>query len=300
MVRKAANLHTGGTIHDVTEHVHPRLVDAAVRVARAIGIPVVGIDFVVRSPHGAGLCLHRGERAPGARQPRAAADGGALRRPAVSAVGPRGGAQRHGTGASKRMSRLTIDTEYLGQAPGAPPRDTEPHRIHRQHRPRMLRRSWRASAIDYEVTRRGAVRALPAGPRAQGRARLHLASRYAGRAGEAPEAERDGWSSCRSATGRRASPKARAARSSPSSGSFRGTILPLKASGHTFNEGVDTLPVGWDYVELRLDAQVRARRGRARGSASMSATSSPSIRSWNSWTTASSSRATSTTRRAWR
>ena len=49
-VRKAANLHIGGTIHDVTEHVHPRLVDASVRVARAIGIPVVGIDFVVRSP----------------------------------------------------------------------------------------------------------------------------------------------------------------------------------------------------------------------------------------------------------
>lgn len=37
-------------------------------------------------------------------------------------------------------------------------------------------------------------------------------------------------------------------------GSFRGTVLPLKASGHTFNEGVDTLPVGWDHVELRIDA----------------------------------------------
>lgn len=49
-VRKAANLHTGGTIHDATEHVHPRLVDAAIRAARAINIPVVGIDFVVRSP----------------------------------------------------------------------------------------------------------------------------------------------------------------------------------------------------------------------------------------------------------
>lgn len=49
-VRKAANLHTGGTIHDVTAEVHPRLVDAAIRAARAIEIPVVGIDFVVRSP----------------------------------------------------------------------------------------------------------------------------------------------------------------------------------------------------------------------------------------------------------
>ena len=49
-VRKAANLHTGGTIHDVTELVHPRLVEAAVTVARAIDIPVVGVDFIVKNP----------------------------------------------------------------------------------------------------------------------------------------------------------------------------------------------------------------------------------------------------------
>ncbi len=49
-VRKAANLHTGGTIHDVTGEVHPGLADAAVRAARAIEIPVVGIDFVVATP----------------------------------------------------------------------------------------------------------------------------------------------------------------------------------------------------------------------------------------------------------
>lgn len=34
---------------------------------------------------------------------------------------------------------------------------------------------------------------------------------------------------------------------------FRGTILPLKASGHTYNEQIDTQPVGWEHVELRLD-----------------------------------------------
>ncbi len=49
-VRKTANLHTGGTIHDVTEIVHPTLVEAAVEAACAIDIPVVGIDFIVRSP----------------------------------------------------------------------------------------------------------------------------------------------------------------------------------------------------------------------------------------------------------
>lgn len=50
VVRRTANLHTGGTIHDVTAEVHPRLVDAAVRAARSINIPVVGIDFIVPSP----------------------------------------------------------------------------------------------------------------------------------------------------------------------------------------------------------------------------------------------------------
>lgn len=49
-VRKAANLHTGGSIHDVTEIVHPRLVEAAIKAARAIDIPVVGIDLMVKSP----------------------------------------------------------------------------------------------------------------------------------------------------------------------------------------------------------------------------------------------------------
>jgi D-alanine-D-alanine ligase-like ATP-grasp enzyme len=49
-VRRTANLHTGGTIHDVTAEVHPRLVAAAVSAARAIGIPVCGIDFMVKTP----------------------------------------------------------------------------------------------------------------------------------------------------------------------------------------------------------------------------------------------------------
>ena len=48
-VRKTANLHTGGTIHDVTAEVHPDLAAAAVTAARVIDIPVAGIDFIVRS-----------------------------------------------------------------------------------------------------------------------------------------------------------------------------------------------------------------------------------------------------------
>jgi len=50
VVRNSANLHTGGTIHDVTDRLHPRLCDAAIRAARALDIPVVGIDMIVPSP----------------------------------------------------------------------------------------------------------------------------------------------------------------------------------------------------------------------------------------------------------
>jgi GNAT-family acetyltransferase (TIGR03103 family) len=47
VVRKTANLHTGGTIHDVTAELSSTLADAAVTAARAIDIPVVGFDFIV-------------------------------------------------------------------------------------------------------------------------------------------------------------------------------------------------------------------------------------------------------------
>ena len=46
-VRRTANLHTGGTIHDVTDEIHPELAAAAVAAARAIGIPLTGIDLMV-------------------------------------------------------------------------------------------------------------------------------------------------------------------------------------------------------------------------------------------------------------
>ncbi|MCB0948010.1 MAG: N-acetylglutaminylglutamine synthetase, partial [Mycobacterium sp.] len=46
-VRRTANLHQGGTIHDVTATVHPELRSVAVAAAEAIGIPVTGIDLLV-------------------------------------------------------------------------------------------------------------------------------------------------------------------------------------------------------------------------------------------------------------
>lgn len=42
-------------------------------------------------------------------------------------------------------------------------------------------------------------------------------------------------------------------------GVIRGSVLPLMASGHAFNTAVDTLPISWDHVELRLDAYCATR-----------------------------------------
>ena len=64
-VRKTANLHTGGTIHDVTGEVHRTLVEAAVNVARAIAIPVVGIDLMVPSPRRADYAFIEANERPG-------------------------------------------------------------------------------------------------------------------------------------------------------------------------------------------------------------------------------------------
>jgi GNAT-family acetyltransferase (TIGR03103 family) len=49
-VRRTANLHTGGTIHDVTDVLHPALAEAAVAASRALDIPVTGIDLIVDAP----------------------------------------------------------------------------------------------------------------------------------------------------------------------------------------------------------------------------------------------------------
>jgi GNAT-family acetyltransferase (TIGR03103 family) len=46
-VRKTANLHTGGTLEDVTASLHPQLREAAITAARALDIAVVGLDLLV-------------------------------------------------------------------------------------------------------------------------------------------------------------------------------------------------------------------------------------------------------------
>ncbi|MPV85609.1 osmoprotectant NAGGN system M42 family peptidase [Ostreibacterium oceani] len=40
---------------------------------------------------------------------------------------------------------------------------------------------------------------------------------------------------------------------------FRGTILPQKASGHVYAHAVDSQPVGWDNLRLRLDERIYSK-----------------------------------------
>jgi D-alanine-D-alanine ligase-like ATP-grasp enzyme len=64
-VRRTANLHTGGTIHDVTADLHPELVGAAVSASRAIDIPVTGLDLIVADPAAAGGTFIEANERPG-------------------------------------------------------------------------------------------------------------------------------------------------------------------------------------------------------------------------------------------
>lgn len=64
-VRRTANLHTGGTIDDVTDDLHPDLVEAAVSASRAIGIPVTGIDLLVPDVSGPDHVVIEANERPG-------------------------------------------------------------------------------------------------------------------------------------------------------------------------------------------------------------------------------------------
>ncbi|GAB3454515.1 N-acetylglutaminylglutamine synthetase [Kineococcus endophyticus] len=64
-VRRTANLHTGGTIDDVTDDLHPDLLDAAVAASRAIGIPVTGLDFLVPDVSGPDHVVIEANERPG-------------------------------------------------------------------------------------------------------------------------------------------------------------------------------------------------------------------------------------------
>ena len=64
-VCNTANLHTGGTIHDVTDHLHPALADAAVIASRALEIPVTGLDLLVPDVSGPEYVMIEANERPG-------------------------------------------------------------------------------------------------------------------------------------------------------------------------------------------------------------------------------------------
>mgnify|MGYP006273194883 CR=1 FL=1 len=112
--------------------------------------------------------------------------------------------------------------------------------------------------VSYDLTRRGAIRARVLGTESQGARAIvsHLdtlgaiatALKENGRVALAPI----GTWSARFAEGARCT-------LFTDKGAYRGSILPLKASGHAYGDEIDAQPVGWDHVELRIDALAYAR-----------------------------------------
>ena len=64
-VRETANLHTGGTLHDVTAQLSKTLRAVAEQAARALGIPVVGLDLMVPDPAGEEYVFIEANERPG-------------------------------------------------------------------------------------------------------------------------------------------------------------------------------------------------------------------------------------------
>jgi GNAT-family acetyltransferase (TIGR03103 family) len=64
-VRRNANLHTGGTIEDVTPSLHPSLARVAVLASKTLQIPVVGIDLLVPSINGEEYVIIEANERPG-------------------------------------------------------------------------------------------------------------------------------------------------------------------------------------------------------------------------------------------
>ncbi len=65
VVRKTANLHTGGTIHDVTDQIQPGIIKAAEQAARTLTIPVVGLDFLMPTCDGTDYVIIEANERPG-------------------------------------------------------------------------------------------------------------------------------------------------------------------------------------------------------------------------------------------
>ena len=156
------------------------------------------------------------------------------------------------------MKRLKIDSDYLKQilkqllAIPSPSGYTD-EIVH------FCCRELDRLGVPYELTRRGAIRAVLKGKRHRpARALIAHVDTLGAQVKDLKEngrlaLVRIGHWSARFAEGARCTVFTR-------QGAFRGTILPLKASGHAFNEEIDTQPVAWDNLELRVDAMCFKRK----------------------------------------
>lgn len=155
------------------------------------------------------------------------------------------------------MSRLTIDSDYLVKTLEKLLRIPSPTG-YTDTVVRFVTKELEHLGLEPELTRRGAIRAVRQGSRRRGARAVvsHVDTLGAqikllksnGRCALVPVGT---WSS-RFAEGARTTVFT-------DKGSYRGTILPLKSSGHTFNEEIDTQPISWDNVELRIDALSRSQ-----------------------------------------
>lgn len=153
------------------------------------------------------------------------------------------------------MQRLAIDIDYLGKTLDALFEIPSPTG-YTDTIVRYVSKELTRLGLNVELTRRGAIRALRRGERSDGARAIvtHLDTLGAqvkrikqnGRLEIVPIGH---WSA-RFAEGARVNLFS-------GKGIYRGTILPLKASGHTFNDEIDAQPVGWQHVELRVDALAR-------------------------------------------
>jgi peptidase M42 family hydrolase len=154
------------------------------------------------------------------------------------------------------MARLKIDTDYLQKVLARLLSIPSPTG-YTDTVVRFVTRELQKLGLEAELTRRGAIRAVRQGSQRKGARAIvtHLDTLGAqvkllkenGRLALVPIGH---WSA-RFAEGARVT-------LFTGKGAYRGTILPLKASGHTYNEEIDTQPVGWPHVELRVDALARS------------------------------------------
>lgn len=156
------------------------------------------------------------------------------------------------------MTRLAIDVAYLSDVL-ARLLDTPSPSGYTDTVVRLACAELDALGVEHELTRRGAIRARLPGRESRG-ARALIA--HLDTLGAQVKNLKDNGRLELVAIGHWSSRFAEGARCTifTERGAYRGSILSLKSSGHTFNEEVDTHPIGWTHIELRVDALARSRR----------------------------------------